>query len=436
MHMKTVAFVPAKGTSKRISNKNLQILDGEHLFKRKLRQLVECTEIDEVWIDSESEEIHALASDLPVKHHHRDPALASNATDGHEMFHNETKITDADIVVQALCTAPFIDSDLMDRALRELKDSDKTSLVTVTENKFYLWENGKPTYGDRIPNSVDLPSHIVETMSFYAVKTGNKAHAKRYTDEAILYKIDEVNAIDINNQKDLELARLVCAGHRSKKMQQHNMLSKTFSSCLLSDICKEHGIEHFLGPKLRLQNGGCFLGYAKTLKLKALEPDQRDPSKKDWEGIFDALGSYEFIQPGDVIVVSNDVPDKAYFGDLNAHFAYRQGAVGVVVDGQTRDVDRVAQLGLPLFAHGRQPDDIRYEGTLESMNMPIEINGVAIKNNDIVFGDSDGVLVIPSDKWPLVLSEAKEAVRKEMMVKFEATFGSDPFYVLNNVGLF
>jgi regulator of RNase E activity RraA len=121
---------------------------------------------------------------------------------------------------------------------------------------------------------------------------------------------------------------------------------------------------------------------------------------------------------------------------LNAHFAYRQGAVGVVVDGQTRDVDRVAQLGLPLFAHGRQPDDIRYEGTLESMNMPIEINGVAIKNNDIVFGDSDGVLVIPSDKWSLVLSEAKEAVRKEMMVKFEATFGSDPFYVLNNVGLF
>jgi regulator of RNase E activity RraA/CMP-N-acetylneuraminic acid synthetase len=434
--MKVVAFVPAKGSSERIQNKNLQILDGEYLFKRKLRQLLECTEIDEVWLDSESEELHTLAQDLPIKHHYRDPNLANNATNGHQMFANESKITNADIVVQALCTAPFIDKTVIDPALRKLKENTATSLVAVSEQKLYLWENNKPVYGNEIPNSVDLPVHIIEAMSFYAVKTNNQPVNKRYTEDVILYPVTPLQLVDINNYEDLELARDICAGQRAKKVQQLKMLSKTISSCLLSDICKENGIKHFLSSEIKSMNNGTFLGYAKTLKLKELPEEEKNPVLSHWEGIFDALGSYQFVAPGDVIVVSTDVKNKAYFGDLNAHFAYRSGAVGVVVDGPTRDVDRVSQIGLPVFAHTRMPDDIRYEGTLEEMNMPVIINGVTVRNNDIIFGDPDGVVCIPAEKWPFVFEEAKKALKKEMLVKFEATFGSDPFDVLNNVGLF
>ena len=433
---KVVAFVPAKGTSERIKNKNMQILDGEYLFKRKLRQLLECKEIDEVWIDSESEEIHNLSSDLPVKHHYRDPSLANNKTDGHAMFANESTVTDASIVVQVLCTAPFIDKSVIDPALKQLKESNATSLVAVSEQKLYLWQDGKPVYGDTIPNSVDLPVHTIEAMSFYAVKTNNKPVNKRYTDNAILYPVTPLQLVDINNQEDLEFAKDICAGQRAKKVQQLKMLSKTISSCLLSDICKENGIKHFLSSEIKSMNNGTFLGFAKTLKLKELPEEEKDPALPHWEGIFDALGSYEFISPGDVIIVSTDVKNKAYFGDLNAHFAYRSGAVGVVVDGPTRDVDRVTQMGLPVFAHSRMPDDIRYEGTLETMNMPVTVNGVTVRNNDMIFGDPDGVVCIPAEHWPFVFEEAKKALKKEMLVKFEATFGSDPFDVLNNVGLF
>ena len=52
--MKIVAFVPAKSTSKRIDNKNLSIIDGDYLFRRKLKQLIACKKIDEVYLDSES----------------------------------------------------------------------------------------------------------------------------------------------------------------------------------------------------------------------------------------------------------------------------------------------------------------------------------------------------------------------------------------------
>jgi regulator of RNase E activity RraA/CMP-N-acetylneuraminic acid synthetase len=434
--MKIAAFVPAKGTSQRIPNKNLQVFDGEYLFKRKLRQLLECEEIDEVWLDSESEEIHQLASDLPIKHLVRDVSLANNSTDGHSLFENHTRYTDADIVVQVLCTSPFLDKNVIDPALKELKNSNYTSLVAVTENKLYLWENNSPIYGDKIPNSVDLQSHIIESMGLYAVKTNGTVASKRYTDNPLLYRINQMESIDINDKEDLILAKYISAGQRLEDIQKLKAVSKVISSCMLSDICKEHNIEHFLSSNLQLLSGESFLGYAKTLKLSPLEESKKNPAESHWRGIFDALESYKFIEPGDVIVVSNDVPDKAYFGDLNATFAHKNGAVGVIVDGHTRDIDRVSEIGLPVFARGRRADDIRYEGTLESMNMPVTINGVVVRNNDIIFGDSDGAICIPREKWEFVLSEVKKTLKKEMMVKFEATFGGDPIDILNTIGEF
>jgi regulator of RNase E activity RraA len=70
------------------------------------------------------------------------------------------------------------------------------------------------------------------------------------------------------------------------------------------------------------------------------------------------------------------------------------------------------------------------------MNMPVIINDITVRNNDIIFADSDGVICIPQNKWTMVLQEVKKNLKKEMLVKLEATFGADPFDVLNNIGLF
>ena len=365
-----------------------------------MRQLLECSEIDEVWLDSDSEQIHEIASDLPIKHHLRSSELASNSTDGHALFANETAVTDADIYVQALCTSPFVDKNIIDPALSSLKASSKKSLLAVSEQKLYLWENGKPTYENPIPNSVDVQSKIIEAMSFYAVKFDGSDLTQRYSDDPILWTVSPMQALDINTHNDLELANNVAAGQRLEGAQRLKMLGQALNSCLLSDICKEKMIPHMLSSDIRSMTGGKFLGHAKTLELRALKPE------------------------------------KAYFGDLNAQFAYRKGAVGVVVDGATRDVERVGQLDLPLFARGQTADDIRYEGTVKDMNRPIEINNIKINNNDLIFGDQDGVLCIPIGKWEEVLSEAKICLKKEMLIKLEATFGGDPLNILTEFGEF
>lgn len=433
---KTAAVVPAKGTSVRVPNKNIQIIDGEYLFKRKLIQLLKCSEIDEVWLDSDDEQMHSLASDLPIKHLYREKSLSDNSTDGHEVFANESKNIKADILVQALCTAPFVDKEVIDPAILALKNSERSSLVLVSEQKIYEWIENKPAYGmGRIPNSVDIVSKKIESMGLYAVKTNNQKVEKRFTEDALLYPVDMYKTVDINNANDLSFCRTICSGKRNKTVNKFKMLSKSISSCLISDICKSHNIPHFLGNKIRPMCEGSFMGFAKTLKLRALT-EQEKKEKDKWKGIFDAIESYDFIQSGDVIIVENDLKNKAYFGDLNAHFAYRNGAVGIVIDGVTRDIERVSSLRLPVYAHGNQPDDIRYEGTLEAINKPITINGITIKNNDIIFADNDGVVCLSQDTLELIFDELKQSLKTEMMVKLEAIFDAEPKSILENIGLF
>ena len=57
---KVAAFLPAKGSSERIPNKNVNLLDGKPLFLHTLEKLLQCDFIDEVWLDSESDRLSLL----------------------------------------------------------------------------------------------------------------------------------------------------------------------------------------------------------------------------------------------------------------------------------------------------------------------------------------------------------------------------------------
>ncbi len=213
--MRVVAFVPAKGQSDRIANKNLTILDGEHLYKRKLKQLLECSAIDSVYLDTESQELIDLASDLNIEVLKRDPDLASNATDGHALFANECRQVEADIYIQSLCTSPFITAETMDRAVKALTEDKKAdSLVAVQRKKQYCWTDGRPAYGEGpIPNSVDLPETIIESMGLYIVKKGKDGPpTKRFGDSPILFELTDEESVDVNWPDDLALAERICAG--------------------------------------------------------------------------------------------------------------------------------------------------------------------------------------------------------------------------------
>lgn len=439
--MKIIAFVPAKGSSERVPSKNLRILDGEHLYRRKLKQLLACPLIDEVWLDTESDELVEKSRDLPVQFLRRDPSLASNDTDGHELFQNQCQqVPDADIVVQALCTAPFVDEQTIFRALEEmLAQPGKDSLVAVVKVKQYIWNGNEPEYGrGRIPNSVDLPETVIEAMSLYMVRRERAGFPKtRYGNAPILFELGAQEAIDINYEEDLELAESVCRGRRMQEANHFRVLRHHLTSSIISDATKEMGRDFMLDPKLRPVTSGKMLGRVRTLKLGGLKGDDRDIRVNDaWKGIYDALDSYRFVRPGDVIVVETSVPDRAYFGDLNCHLAMRSGAVGVLVDGFTRDVENVASMGLPVYARGIWSKDIKFEGTTISYNMPINVGGVTARNDDVIFADSEGILIIPAEEWPIIRDEALKTAATERQIRHALIEGKPVEEIINFFGAF
>jgi len=428
--VKTVAFVPAKGSSERINNKNLRILDGDLLFKRKLRQLLENPLVHTVCLDTDSEEIAAEAADLPVEILRRPSQLATNATDGHELFAWECDQILGDLYLQCLCTAPFVDSATITRALTALHESpNHDSLVAVSSSKQYEWREGRPSYGEgRIPNSVDLPATTLEAMSLYIATRDVLRQKKRFGPHPLLFPLTPTELIDVNWPDDLLLAETIAAGQRAQENLQLAALAPYLTSALLSDILREMGLNQTL-PK-ELTGFGRFFGRAKTLQLDAVGEGE------SWHGIYDALRSYDFVRPGDVIVVENKVPDHAYFGELNAQIAMRSGAVGAVIDGVTRDTDSVRQLGFPVFARGSYCLDIKFRGVMRAMNMPVVIGGVTIRNSDYVFADGDGVLVIPFAKWPHVREQALRNIEKEWQVGMSIALGRPQMQILSAIGDF
>ncbi len=432
--MRTVAFVPAKGDSTRIRNKNTVILDGDYLFKRKLIQLLACPEIDAVYLDTESDAIIEMASDLPVKILKRDKKLASNSTDGHELFANECAQVEADIYIQCLCTSPFITAETMTRAIKALKaDRKADSLVAVQMKKQYTWEKGRPAYGEgRIPNSVDLPATVIESMGLYMVrKTGKKKPKRRFGDNVVMFELTDEEAFDVNWPDDLALAERICAGYRAAFNAQFDAIRPHLCSSLLADICKERKLKCLFPPGFKRVSGRSVLGVAKTLELRRLKK-----KGDDWKGIYTALGSYSFVRPGDVIVVKNDVKEFAYFGDLNANIAIRSGAVGAVVDSYTRDSAELNGLEFSVFAQGIYCDDIKYEGTVHAMNRAIKIGDVTINNGDVIYADDDGVLAIPKDLWPSIRDEAMATLKKEFDIRYAIIMGEDVGKVLGTHGAF
>lgn len=432
--MKIAAFLPAKGSSSRIIDKNTMLLDGEPLFLRSLKKLMSIPLIDEVFLDTESYEIMELASEVKCKILKRDPELATNKTDGNLLFYNEVINTEADICIQLLCTSPFIKAETIEKGIKILLNDDKyDSVVAVRKEKQYLWKNRKPVYDiNHIPNSIDLDDTIIESMGLYIVRRESAIKTKRRIgDNPYLLEIEPLESIDVNWPADFELANLIAVGLREQERRLLNNLKLLLSSALLSDILDDSELNGVLSSNFQVNISNVkILGRAKTLQIDLC------PDDEDFKKIYDSLNLYDHIVSNDIIVVANNIPNYAFFGELNANLALRSGASGAIIDGVTRDTRETADMGFPVFSKGNYCKDTRKRGIVTSKNKTIVIDGISIHKDDLIFADRDGIVVIPRKFENQIIETALQKLQNEKLILIDVAKGIHTNDIVNKYGLF
>jgi len=128
------------------------------------------------------------------------------------------------------------------------------------------------------------------------------------------------------------------------------------------------------------------------------------------------LRALDDLKKNEVYICSGSSPAYALWGELMSTCAMNQGAVGAVVDGYSRDTKGILQLNFPTFSHGRYAQDQRPRGKVIDFRCSIKFGNVMVKPGDIVFGDMDGVCVIPREIEKEVLQGAFEKATGEKRV--------------------
>lgn len=142
------------------------------------------------------------------------------------------------------------------------------------------------------------------------------------------------------------------------------------------------------------------------------------------------------LQTDEVLMVQcSAVQPSALWGGLITNGALGRGARGVVVDGYSRDCREILALNFPVFCRGFTPLDSkgRQEGILH--NVPIQVGGVLVKPGDFVYGDIDGIVVVPSEVEDKVITAAWEKVQGEDKVRDELRTGVSVKDVFEKYGI-
>lgn len=211
--MKTVAFVPIRLNSQRVSGKNLRLLGGEPLMCHILRTLTRVEGIDEVYVFCSDEHIVEL---LPegVRFLKRSAELDRDTTLGREIYDAFTAHVEADLYVLAHATSPFIRPETIAGALDKVRSGEYDSAFSAEKIQTFAWYEGRPlNYAlDNIPRTQTIEPVYIETSAFFIFPRELWcAHHRRIGDRPYMAVVERVEGLDIDYPEDFAMAEIIAA---------------------------------------------------------------------------------------------------------------------------------------------------------------------------------------------------------------------------------
>ncbi len=209
--MKNIALIPLRGGSKSIPRKNLKMLNGSPLCSYAINAALNAKHIDDVWISSDDQDIiDFVKSDFPKVNIRIRPAEFATDTATTESvildLINSNQFNPADQLILIQATSPLVTSLDLDKALLQLSESKKNSLISGVEFKRFIWNNdGKPVNYDVYsrPRRQDFEGLFLENGAFYISNIETiKLTQNRIDLPAELYLMAEETAFEIDEVSD------------------------------------------------------------------------------------------------------------------------------------------------------------------------------------------------------------------------------------------
>ena len=179
-------------------------------------------------------------------------------------------------------------------------------------------------------------------------------------------------------------------------------VARSLYSGLLSDACDAAGFrDRALGPDIRpLDESRVLVGRAKTTVWAPMFHVPPRPYDKE-------IAAVDSLQPGDVFVMAVDRSREIVpWGELLSTASVARGGRGALIDGLVRDSRQIQAMGFPVFCTGRRPYDSCGRGIVVDYDVPVMIDGILIHPGDLIFGDADGVVIVPKRAETEILERA------------------------------
>jgi CMP-N-acetylneuraminic acid synthetase len=205
------AVIPVRKNSQRVINKNLRLFNKKNLLIYKIEKLKQIKYIDQIIINTDSEEAIKIAKDLNVGFWRREDYYASSICTNSEFWSHIADTTDSKFIMFTNCTSPLVKIETYNNIFKKFEEIENIndSLNTVTEEKNFLYMDNKAINFDprKAPNSQDLPN-IVKLNFAVNILSKKLMLTKKSVigDNPYFFKLDQTEGFDIDTFYDFEFA--------------------------------------------------------------------------------------------------------------------------------------------------------------------------------------------------------------------------------------
>ena len=163
------------------------------------------------------------------------------------------------------------------------------------------------------------------------------------------------------------------------------------------------------------------IGTAKTLRFV---PNREDLFESHGGGYNAQKRAFDAVGPGEVIVIeARGEAGSGTLGDVLAIRAHARGAAGIITDGGVRDADAVKAVGIPVYAKGAHPAVLGRKHVPWEHDVAVACGGTTILPGEIIVGDSDGVIVLPTHLAEEVVDAALAQEEEDLWVAEQVKAG-------------